>query len=245
MDFNKRENNHAYKLNLGNMTSRSIHSSQSNKRTNWVGDKAFEETSIQYLQNTNIFKDMNIQEIVKDRDRQLRGIDVIAQLYGQDIKVDIKSIASQLPTFCFEISGNINTSQKGWLINPDVETEYYLIVYHEIIGASSYRQGKALMTQDNVAETEAMLINKETLKKEIERHLGDLEVLVDKIRAYEIHQKSAARFNEKGELVKNRNRMNIYPVLSCGLYEQPINIVVRKEVLKELAIMHWIIHDKG
>ena len=86
---------------------------------------------------------------------------------------------------------------------------------------------------------------KETLKKEIERHLGDLEVLVDKIRAYEIHQKSAARFNEKGELVKNRNRMNIYPVLSCGLYEQPINIVVRKEVLKELAIMHWIIHDKG
>ena len=39
--------------------------------------------------------------------------------------------------------------------------------------------------------------------------------------------------------------MNIYPVLSCGLYEQPINIVVRKEVLKELAIMHWIIHDKG
>ena len=228
MDFNKRENNHAYKLNLGNRTSRSIHSSQSNKRTNWVGDKAFEETSIQYLQNTNIFKDMNIQE-----------------LYGQDIKVDIKSIASQLPTFCFEISGNINTSQKGWLINPDVETEYYLIVYHEIIGASSYRQGKALMTQDNVAETEAMLINKETLKKEIERHLGDLEVLVDKIRAYEIHQKSAARFNEKGELVKNRNRMNIYPVLSCGLYEQPINIVVRKEVLKELAIMHWIIHDKG
>ena len=128
MDFNKRENNHAYKLNLGNRTSRSIHSSQSNKRTNWVGDKAFEETSIQYLQNTNIFKDMNIQEIVKDRDRQLRGIDVIAQLYGQDIKVDIKSIASQLPTFCFEISGNINTSQKGWLINPDVETEYYLIV---------------------------------------------------------------------------------------------------------------------
>ena len=103
MDFNKRENNHAYKLNLGNRTSRSIHSSQSNKRTNWVGDKAFEETSIQYLQNTNIFKDMNIQEIVKDRDRQLRGIDVIAQLYGQDIKVDIKSIASQLPTFCFEI----------------------------------------------------------------------------------------------------------------------------------------------
>ena len=63
MDFNKRENNHAYKLNLGNRTSRSIHSSQSNKRTNWVGDKAFEETSIQYLQNTNIFKDMNIQEI--------------------------------------------------------------------------------------------------------------------------------------------------------------------------------------
>ena len=44
MDFNKRENNHAYKLNLGNRTSRSIHSSQSNKRTNWVGDKAFEET---------------------------------------------------------------------------------------------------------------------------------------------------------------------------------------------------------
>ena len=170
---------------------------------------------------------MNIQEIVKDRDRQLRGIDVIAQLYGQDIKVDVKSIASQLPTFCFEISGNVNTSQKGWLINPDVETEYYL------------------MTQNNVASTEAMLIKKETLKKEIERHLGDLEVLVDKIRAYEIHQKSAARFNEKGELVKNRNRMNIYPVLSCGLYEQPINIVVRKEVLKELAIMHWIIHDKG
>ena len=244
MDFNKSESNQAYKLNLGNRTGRPRCSSQSNKRTNWVGDKAFEETSIQYLQNTSIFKELNIQEIVKDRDRQLRGIDVIAQLYGQDIKVDVKSIASQLPTFCFEISGNINTSQKGWLINPDMQTDYYLIVYHEVIGASSYRQGKTLMTQDNVASTEAMLIKKETLKKEIERNLGDLDVLVEKIRGYDIHQKSAARFNEKGELVKNKNRMDIYPVLSCGLYEQPINVVVRKEVLKKLAIMHWMILDK-
>lgn len=231
--------------NRGNFSGKSRQASTSNKKTNWVGDKMFEETSIEYLKNTNIFKDMNVKEIVKDKERQLRGIDVIAQLLGKDVSVDVKSIASQLPTFCFEVSGNIHTNQLGWLINPKVETEYYLVVYHDIVGASSYRQGKALMNQDNVASTEAFLIKKEDLKKEIERVLGDLNSVVEKIRGYNIQQKSSVKFDETGEIVKNKRKMDIYPVLSCGLYEQPINVVVRKEVLNKLAIMHWYIVDKG
>lgn len=44
--------------------------------------------------------------------------------------------------------------------------------------------------------------------------------------------------------VKGTVNQKAYPTISLGLKEQPINVVVRKESLKELADKHWIIEDE-
>lgn len=217
---------------------RPIHSS-------WKIDKRFEETSMNYLSNSPIFNDLNVKEIINDRPRQLKGIDIIAEINKKESNVDVKAIASQLPTFCFEISGNVHSGQVGWLLKEDLETDYYLIVYHEVKGAEkNYNLGKKIMTYDNIIKTEAFLISKIKLKHRIEKQFGmKLEEVVSYIRELKLEGDKVIRFHNDLTIQEgkgNRN-LNIYPTISLNIYEQPINIVIRKEVLKELADNHWII----
>lgn len=189
---------------------------------------------------------MNIREIVHDRARQLKGIDAIGSIGNDSINVDVKAIASQLNTFCFEISGNVSTNQVGWLINPKLETTHYLIVYHTVKGAErNYRLGKRIMTVNNVIETEALLIEKEKLKSFIQKELGqNLDSVVKEIRKQDLEGRGVVRFNKEMNVVKGTVNQKAYPTISLGLKEQPINVVVRKESLKELADKHWIIEDE-
>lgn len=216
-----------------------------NAKSNYLGDKCFEETSMYYLEKSQIFKDMNIREVVHDRKRQLRGIDAIGNLNDKDIYVDVKAIASQLNTFCFEISGNISTNQIGWLINPNLETTHYLVVYHTVKGAEkNYRLGKRIMTVNNVIETEALLIEKEKLTKFIQEELNnELPQIVEQIRGLELEGRGVVRFDKDMNATKKSIKQNAYPTISLGLKEQPINVVVRKECLKQIAQRHWIIED--
>lgn len=216
-----------------------------NAKSNYLGDKCFEETSMHYLENTRIFKDMNIKEIVHDRTRQLKGIDAIGSMNNKPINVDVKAIASQLNTFCFEISGNVSTNQIGWLINPTLETTHYLIVYHTVKGAErNYRLGKRIMTVNNVIETEALLIEKEKLNQFIEKQIGNIPHVVKEIRNMNLEGRGVVRFDKNLNPSKKSIQENVYPTISLGLKEQPINVVVRKEYLKELAAKHWIIEDE-
>ena len=189
---------------------------------------------------------MNIREIVHDRARQLKGIDAIGSIGNDSINVDVKAIASQLNTFCFEISGNVSTNQVGWLINPKLETTHYLIVYHTVKGAErNYRLGKRIMTVNNVIETEALLIEKEKLKSFIQKELGqNLDSVVKEIRKLDLEGRGVVRFNKEMNVVKGTVNQKAYPTISLGLKEQPINVVIRKESLKELADKHWIIEDE-
>lgn len=217
---------------------------QGNKTSGWVGDKLFEETSMNYLLQSRIFKDLNIKSIIKDRTRQLQGIDVIGEWQNIPINIDVKSIASQLGTFCFEISGNVSSGQVGWLLNDSLLTDYYLIVYHEVEGApNNYRLGKRIMTNTNIIETEALLIKKETLKQRIEQEMHiPLDEVVSRIREGDFtHKKSVVRFDRNLNEVKGSVKELIYPTLSAGLKEQPINVVIRKSVLLEIAEKHWVI----
>lgn len=216
-----------------------------NAKSNYLGDKCFEETSMYYLEGTQIFKDMNIREVVHDRTRQLKGIDAIGNIEDRDINIDVKAIASQLNTFCFEISGNVSTNQVGWLINPKLKTTHYLVVYHTVKGAErNYRLGKRIMTVNNVIETEALLIEKEKLTNFIQEELkDDLPHIVEQIRSLDLEGRGVVRFDKNMNATKRSINQNAYPTISLGLKEQPINVVVRKECLKQLAQKHWIIKD--
>lgn len=57
--------------------------------------------------------------------------------------------------------------------------------------------------------------------------------------------RGVVRFDSNLNPSKKSIQENAYPTISLGLKEQPINVVVRKEQLKNLAIKHWVVEDKN
>lgn len=219
-----------------------------NKTSNYVMDKKFEEASMAYLRNTSIFNDIHVKEEVKDYKRQKRGIDIIAEIDNIDTTVDVKAIASQLPTFCFELAGSVSTGQVGWLINDELETDYYLLVYHDTGGDDSYSFSKNKIIKDNacIQETEAILIKKSALLNKIEEEIHcDLNRIVELIRQKDTskYRTERLKFNAEGEIFWGKGG-NIYFTLSKKLKEQPINVVVRKNILYSIATKRWLIQEK-
>lgn len=234
-----------------------------NKKSMWCADKRFEETSLEFLRGkSRILKEMGTREIVKDRDRQLKGIDLICDLpirfpnsffKMRGKSVDIKSIAKVISTFSFEISGNVSSGQIGWLINPNVQTEYYLLVYHQIKDESfSYTVNKQRMTTDNILYTKAILLKKEKLLKKIykELHEKEFDKIVEEIRDKTVDKKSISRFVidsdgniRQKERCDKENKM--WLTVSNQLKERPINIIVRREVLEEISEKIWEVDGNG
>lgn len=240
-----------------------------NKKSMWKVDKSFEESSTEYLdKKTSILKEMGVKEIVKDKSRQKQGIDLICDIprtFPKSIfkfkerKVDIKSIAKVIPTFSFEISGNVSTGQLGWLINPDLQTDYYLIVYHEIKnGSGSYTTDKQNMTVDNIVYTKALLIKKDKLLKRIHQEFHQeftqeyLSELIKEIRQLSSKNSDIKRYtiNEEGKIkeregAKNTNNSSsMYFTISNQLKEKPINIIIKRTILEEIAEKIWEVNEK-
>lgn len=234
----------------------------STKKSMWCVDKRFEETSIEFLRNkSKILVELGTKEIVKDRDRQLKGIDIVCDLplkfpqsmfRNKDKNIDIKSIAKVIPTFSFEISGNASSGQIGWLINPKLTTDYYLIVYHEIDDSSqSYKINKQKMTLDNINYTKAILIKKSKLLKNISKEFNEntFEEIIDKIRNISKDAKGIQRYvlNEGNIVKKERGDTNsiMWFTISKQLKEEPINIIVRRQILEQIAERIWEVDGDG
>ena len=225
------------------------------KKSFWEIDKAFEECAMEYLeQKTPILKELKSKGYETDIVRQKKGIDFVGEYKGHSINVDVKSIATNnFPTFCFEISGSVSTNQTGWLLDPEKETDYYLLTYHEVEGyGSNYKDAKQHMNLENVVETEAYLISRKKIIETIKTHLksDNYEMIIDQIRnmspAYK-NWKRSVRFKVSNNSVYPYERNDwkganyVYLTLSAQLREQPINIVVNRELLKEMAEEIWYI----
>ncbi len=231
------------------------------KKSNFVSDKRFEEVSLEYLRTkTKILKELGTKEIVKDRSRQVQGIDIICDIPRtfpksffklKQKKVDIKACAKLIPTFCFEFAGNKTSKNKGWIANSELLTDYYLLVYHEIEnGSRSYTVNKARITVDNVIYTKALLIKKAKICKYINEYIKDVsyDYIITTIREMSKDKKSIARYqlDENGKIIEKRKDDNkIYFSVSKQLGEQPINIILRREELEKLAEHIWEVDKNG
>ena len=230
--------------------------------SSFMVDAQFERVSTAFLKNkTKILDELGVKEIVEDRKRQLEGVDMICDIPHKIPKstfvlenqnVDMKSIASDLPTFCFELLGNQNSKKLGWLLQ-DNRTDYYLIVYHDIENSQGYNINKRIMTEDNVTWTRALLIQKKrlmnTILKKLDIHDKErLEGICNTIRETEIAAKNKGTScyvydGEEDTLRKQRKDEKKYNQMwfSCSnhLKERPINIVIRRNVLESISDYIW------
>ena len=167
-------------------------------------------------------------------EEQMSGSDIVLSIPSLSIEnaiVDEKTISTyyylpkSIPTFALELSfkaasGNI---VEGWFTDRQKATEYYLMGW---VHAKTYN-----FTKDDITWYEYALVRRSDIFKWLETQGITIEVLKRKdadIRANII---------EKGNIDKVANK-DFWFSFSPQLGECPINIVIRKKVYLQFALLH-------
>lgn len=171
-----------------------------------------------------------------DIDSQLKGSDIIMSIPSKHIinaivdeKAQTQYINKPLPTFALElsfISAN-NEIIKGWLIDKNKETEYYLFQWiHKCDSTWNIKS-------EDIKELEYALVSRSKILEYLASNGYSIEML-----------------NKKDTEIREKNQFGPYDKLpnkdfwffhSTNLVESPINIVIRKKVLMEIATIHGLI----
>lgn len=234
----------------------------SEHESNFKEDKRFEEESTRFLIRSHILMELGTKTIIEDIERQKQGVDLICDIPFDDgtIKesqnVDIKAIASTIPTFCFEVAGNTGSGQVGWLLNSELVTDYYLVVYHDIIGGTNYSANKEILTVDNVNYTKAMLIKKEKLQQLVLDYfmfdsIKDAQNVVDRIKFLNQGETKLTTYAYDGASItpldktSNKRDLKMWFSASNHLKERPINVVIRQDLLEAVSEKIFVLDKNG
>lgn len=230
--------------------------------SNFKEDKRFEEESTRFLIRSHILMELGTKTIIEDIERQKQGVDLICDIPFDDgtVKenqnVDIKAIASTIPTFCFEVAGNTGSDQVGWLLNPELLTDYYLVVYHDIIGGTNYSANKEILTVDNVNYTKVMLINKEKLQQLVLDYfmfdcLKDAQDIVKRIEFLNQDETKMTTYSYDGVRItqlknaSDKKNLKMWFSASNHLKERPINVVIRQQLLESISDKIFVLDKNG
>lgn len=234
----------------------------SEPESNFKEDKRFEEESTRFLIRSHILMELGTKTIIEDIERQKQGVDLICDIPFDDgtVKenqnVDIKAIASTIPTFCFEVAGNTGSGQVGWLLNSELVTDYYLVVYHDIIGGTNYSANKEILTVDNVNYTKVMLINKEKLQQLVLDYfmfdcLKDAQDIVKRIEFLNQDETKMTTYSYDGVRItqlknaSDKKDLKMWFSASNHLKERPINVVIRQQLLESISDKIFVLDKNG
>lgn len=154
-------------------------------------------------------------ERVYDKERQIMGIDVVFGDHFIDEKCATDYINKPLKTFSFELSSVDRNGNRytGWLLNDKLKTTHYLLCY-----INKCKVDKNPKMED-IFEMETIYVAKEVIKQYLEDKGIDLKNL------------SSVKENSIGGL-----RI----VRSGHKAEKPMNILIPREVLRNLGISEVI-----
>lgn len=189
-------------------------------------------------------------ERIRDPQLQLQGIDVCFEIDGKKWFVDEKASLyysnAMIPTFAFEIDslqkGHSNPVE-GWFINDALKTQYYMLIWPNVKcekkGKQWVRKNISELTKYDFTIVEAMLIKKDDITIQLKKYGYDKKYFID-------YAKGIRSLYGK-ENCKNEEDLcdNAKIVFSKHLAEQPINLVIRKELLKKLAKAIYLISADG
>lgn len=162
-------------------------------------------------------------ERCEDETLQKRGVDVIITTdWGDEIYVDEKAalhyINQDLPTFSFEIK-NARSGAQGWLYNRSYITDYYLLAWPNATDIT-------IPDLNAFTKSEVMLIRREAV----------IQMLRDKgITQDSVGQKIRECYGNRYETNKIVLCDGIQLNFNLTLYEQPINLIIRKKLLSRYA----------
>jgi hypothetical protein len=165
-------------------------------------------------------------EKIDDKEQQVKGVDVIFILNGKqyvcDEKAAIRYVNKNLQTFAFELSflGKGDKLIDGWLISNTKINNSFLCIW---IDKADY---DLLEDIDDIKEMEIALVDKNKLME----YLQNLGWTVSKLNVKADRMRKNPK-EPQGEIETNGCRF----VCSRKLAEKPVNVLVSREKLKEIA----------
>ena len=171
------------------------------------------------------------RERVTDRERQVKGLDVILKrddkVYNIDEKAAIR-YTNGLNTFALELSflNRKGNRVDGWLIDEKKINDYFVFVWINKI------EGELIENVDSFKEVEVALVSKE----KIMIYLESLGWDVDKLLIKDERIRDGIDDN-MGDIRKNGCKFSY----SERLFEKPINILLPKQAYIKIADEHKII----
>lgn len=197
-------------------------------------------------------------ERIQDKGTQLQGIDVILTVgekrYLIDEKASLYYSNVMIPTFAFEISffnPSSNSISEGWFVKNGQQTEYYMLIWPNVkcvqkgTDKAWVRKDIKHLEKTDFTIVEAMLVKKSSVIE----YFAKKDWSISRIVGYaDQFRKRCNNASEKKSEVLSAEPDENDPVkieYSGMLAEKPINLVLRKNVLKEMASGVYLISADG
>ena len=166
---------------------------------------------------------------INDRDVQKVGVDVYLENKGEEYNIDEKAtlhyINRNISTFAFELM-NRSSGAQGWLFNHDYITTHYLLCWPN--AEDSYPTSKEEFTS-----SEIMLIKREDLINLLESKGLSESKIKELVNKY-LPQVTREKFQFELE-------PGIRLFFTEWLAEKPVNIVINKSILKQIALFYDLV----
>lgn len=192
---------------------------------------------------------MTFRRIV-DREVQMKGVDVCVETKNGRMLIDEKASIyysnTMLPTFAFELDSiqeGHAAPVPGWFVNDALLTEYYMLIWPNV--KCRQQDGKWVrkeigsIVRDDFTIVEAMLIGRADIRAELER----IGYGAERLLACAQRLRSAHRGASTKQDVQLTDDLKLS--FSAQLAERPVNLVIRRELLRRLAKGIYLIAADG
>ena len=175
---------------------------------------------------------------IVDVGMQLKGVDIEASTASHVVRIDEKAqlyyINKDLPTFAFELQFLKGERRCiGWFLNDELLTDYYLLIWPR-----ATTENVKNIRKEDFTELDALMIS----RKKIHSFL-DISGLTNDVLLHTAE--SLRQQGRTGRINTNRRGIYYYVSDSSKYAEAPINLVIRKNYLCQLADAHYKITRSG
>ena len=172
---------------------------------------------------------------VNDKERQLAGIDLFATHKDIDgeMKIDEKAATSwshrEIHTFAFELSFILGGKEiGGWFLDKENsgQTTHWLCIWPR-------SENKGISSVSDILWAEALLIEVRKLRNWVRRMAGKADFTIEE----------AITNLRSDSTITEVMWGNLRVIISRGLPERPVNLLITKDVLRSIASESWRLPD--
>lgn len=189
-------------------------------------DEKIESINNQYLDSKFYKNEVDANIRITDKKLQVKGVDTIFNLNGKqyicDEKVAAHYINKNLQTFAFELSfiNRSNDVQDGWIIDKNKLNNSYLLCWLDKAVSDNP------VSVDEIEKSEIVLVTRDSILNYLNNIHWDINKL--KLKAHSIRY---GKDTKLGNILENGVKFSF----SEKLVEKPINIILSREILRQIA----------